>query len=318
MPDGLSARRLPAGTSAEGSGGPHPVRPPAKLPWHSSPRQRLPQANSCHAGAMQEPDLTRLLLEAHRGLAEELVANMAERGYPEARAGHAAVVLSIDRRAGTRLTELAQRARMSKQGMMLLVDDMEGRGYVRRVPDPADARAKIVRLTARGRTYVAETRRALQAVEGRDPSRARGPAVQAAPGHARVAGRRGGGGRVTERELRVFDDLDGLVDAAVSLFLEERPRTIALSGGSTPKPVYERLAEQDYPWAEVEVFFGAERCVPPEHPDSNFRMANEALLSKVTTRVHAMYDCDPALYEADLRSVFGDGVPAFDLKFMGI
>ncbi len=116
---------------------------------------------------MQEPDLTRLLLEAHRGLAEELVANMAERGYPEARAGHAAVVLSIDRRAGTRLTELAQRARMSKQGMMLLVDDMEGRGYVRRVPDPEDARAKIVRLTARGRTYVAETRRALQAVEGR-------------------------------------------------------------------------------------------------------------------------------------------------------
>ncbi len=116
---------------------------------------------------MQEPDLTRLLLEAHRGLAVELVANMAERGYPEARAGHAAVALSIDRRAGTRLTELAQRARMTKQGMMLLVDDMEGRGYVRRVPDPEDARAKIVRLTARGRTYVAETRRALQAVEGR-------------------------------------------------------------------------------------------------------------------------------------------------------
>ncbi|HEX9376513.1 MAG TPA: MarR family winged helix-turn-helix transcriptional regulator [Actinomycetota bacterium] len=116
---------------------------------------------------MQEPDLTRLLLEAHRGVAVELVANMAERGYPEARAGHAAVALSIDRRAGTRLTELAQRARMTKQGMMLLVDDMEGRGYVRRVPDPEDARAKIVRLTARGRTYVAETRRALQAVEGR-------------------------------------------------------------------------------------------------------------------------------------------------------
>jgi len=116
---------------------------------------------------VQEPDLTRLLLEAHRGLAVELVANMAERGYPEARAGHAAVALSIDRRAGTRLTELAQRARMTKQGMMLLVDDMEGRGYVRRVPDPEDARAKIVRLTARGRTYVAETRRALQAVEGR-------------------------------------------------------------------------------------------------------------------------------------------------------
>ncbi len=123
---------------------------------------------------------------------------------------------------------------------------------------------------------------------------------------------------MTERELRVFDDLDGLVDAAVRLFLEERPRTIALSGGSTPKPVYEQLAGQDYPWAEVEVFFGDERCVPPDHPDSNFGMANEALLSKVTTRVHAMYDCDPDLYEADLRSVFGEGVPSFDLMFMGI
>ena len=50
---------------------------------------------------------------------------------------------------------------------MLLVDDMESRGYVRRVPDPADARAKVVRLTSRGRTYVAEARKSLQAVEGR-------------------------------------------------------------------------------------------------------------------------------------------------------
>ena len=116
---------------------------------------------------MAEPDLTRLLLEAHRTLAGEVVANMTERGYPDARAGHAAVALSIDRRAGTRLTELANRARMTKQGMMLLVDDLENRGYVRRVPDSEDGRAKVIRLTARGRTYVAEARRALQAVEGR-------------------------------------------------------------------------------------------------------------------------------------------------------
>jgi DNA-binding MarR family transcriptional regulator len=116
---------------------------------------------------VREPDLARLLLEAHRAVAEEWVEAMDERGYPNSRAGHAAVVLSIDRRAGTRLTDLAERAHMTKQGMMLLVDDMESRGFVRRVPDPEDARAKIVRLTARGRTYVAEARRALQAVEGR-------------------------------------------------------------------------------------------------------------------------------------------------------
>ena len=114
---------------------------------------------------MAEPDLTRLLLEGHRALAQELVAQLEERGYPEVRAGHAALVMNIDRRSGTRLTELARRARMTKQGMMLLIDDLEGRGYVRRVPDAEDGRAKMVRLTARGRDYVAEARRAVTAVE---------------------------------------------------------------------------------------------------------------------------------------------------------
>ncbi len=75
--------------------------------------------------------------------------------------------MNIDRRSGTRLTDLARRARMSKQGMMLIVDDLENRGYVRRVPDPEDARSKVVRLTARGRRYVAEARRAMAALESR-------------------------------------------------------------------------------------------------------------------------------------------------------
>ena len=110
-------------------------------------------------------DLGRLLLEGHRALAGELVAVLAERGYPDIRAGHAAVFLHIDRRSGTRLTELARRAHMTKQGMMLVVDDLEGRGYVRRVPDPEDGRAKVVRLTAHGRRCAAESRRAAQALE---------------------------------------------------------------------------------------------------------------------------------------------------------
>lgn len=116
---------------------------------------------------MAEADLGRLLLEAHRALGAELVGSMDERGYPDARPGHAAVFMHIDRRSGTRLTELARRARMTKQGMMLLIDDLETRGYVRRVPDPEDSRAKIVRLTARGRRYVAEARRAVAALEAR-------------------------------------------------------------------------------------------------------------------------------------------------------
>jgi DNA-binding MarR family transcriptional regulator len=115
----------------------------------------------------QQPHLGRLLQEAHRALADELVQGLVERGYPDVRAGHAAVFMNIDRRAGTRLTELARRARMTKQGMMLLVDHLEARGYVRRVPDPEDGRAKVVRLTARGRRYVAEARRTLLAVDAR-------------------------------------------------------------------------------------------------------------------------------------------------------
>jgi len=116
---------------------------------------------------MSETPLSRLLLEAHRALGGELLEGLNERGYPEVRPGHAALFMNIDRRTGTRLTELARRAHMTKQGMMLLVDDLEERGYVRRVPDPEDGRAKLVRLTARGRNYVAEARRAMAAVESR-------------------------------------------------------------------------------------------------------------------------------------------------------
>jgi DNA-binding MarR family transcriptional regulator len=112
-------------------------------------------------------DLGRLLLEGHRALASELDSALAERGYPDLRPGHAAVFLHIDRRAGTRLTELARRARMTKQGMMLLVDDLESRGYVRRVADREDARAKVVRLTASGRQCSAECRRAVQALDAK-------------------------------------------------------------------------------------------------------------------------------------------------------
>jgi DNA-binding MarR family transcriptional regulator len=116
---------------------------------------------------MADPDTARMLLEAHRVLSTDLVSLLGERGYADVRAGHAAVFLHIDRRSGTRLTELARRARMTKQGMMLVVDDLESRGYVRRAPDRDDGRAKVVRLTARGRTVAAECRRAVQALEVR-------------------------------------------------------------------------------------------------------------------------------------------------------
>lgn len=119
------------------------------------------------------------------------------------------------------------------------------------------------------------------------------------------------------RELRVVDDL---AEQGAELFLALRPRTVALAGGSTPRRLYERLARIDYPWGETDICFGDERCVPPNHPDSNFRMASEALLSRVRARVHRMpgETCDPARYEEELATIFGRDLPRFDLVFLGL
>ncbi len=120
-----------------------------------------------------------------------------------------------------------------------------------------------------------------------------------------------------KRELRVVDEL---AEEGATLFLDLRPRTVALAGGATPCRLYRRLARIDYPWAETDVCFGDERCVPPDHPDSNFRMASEALLAHVGARVHRMpgESCDPTLYEDELASVFRSAQPRFDLVILGL
>lgn len=112
-------------------------------------------------------DVTRLLLEARRTIAAELDADLAERGYPDLRPADAALFLTIDRRSGSRITDLAADAGVTKQAMMSLVDDLAARGYVRRVADPSDGRAKLVRLTAHGRRATTECRRSVQAIEQR-------------------------------------------------------------------------------------------------------------------------------------------------------
>jgi DNA-binding MarR family transcriptional regulator len=116
---------------------------------------------------MPDIDLARLLLGAHRALTADLAVELEERGWPDLRASHATLLLNVDRRTGTRLTELARRAGVTKQAVMVVVDDLEMRGLVRRTPDLDDGRAKVVRLTARGRTCAAECRRAVAAVEAR-------------------------------------------------------------------------------------------------------------------------------------------------------
>jgi DNA-binding MarR family transcriptional regulator len=112
-------------------------------------------------------DLTRMLLEARRTVAAELAADLAERGYPDLRPADTALFLTVDRRSGSRITDLAAEVRLTKQAMMTLVDELSARGYVRRVADPSDGRAKLVRLTAHGRRAATECRRAVQALEQR-------------------------------------------------------------------------------------------------------------------------------------------------------
>lgn len=118
-------------------------------------------------------------------------------------------------------------------------------------------------------------------------------------------------------ELIVADDVAA---KATELFLELAPRTVALAGGSTPRATYERVSQASFDWRGVEVFFGDERCVPRDDPGSNYRMAHTALLSKVLARVHRMRgeSCDAEGYEAELRSVFGDQLPRFDLVLLGL
>jgi 6-phosphogluconolactonase len=121
----------------------------------------------------------------------------------------------------------------------------------------------------------------------------------------------------TSPELFVVDDV---AQAAAREFLALNPRTIALAGGSTPRRMYERLATSKFTWAESQIFFGDERCVPPDDAGSNYRMANEALLSNVPAKVHRMLgeSCDAEAYEQELRSVFTAPAPTFDLALLGL
>jgi len=101
------------------------------------PRLREPEENTTH-----------LLGRAYDHLQERISAGVAGAGHP-IRPAHEAVFVHIDR-TGTRLTHLAERARMTPQAMAELVDDLVELGYVARTPDPTDRRAKLIVLTDRG------------------------------------------------------------------------------------------------------------------------------------------------------------------------
>jgi 6-phosphogluconolactonase len=135
--------------------------------------------------------------------------------------------------------------------------------------------------------------------------------------------------------VNVYDDPEELARAAASEFaaraveaIGERGRfAVVLAGGSTPRATYEILA-RDYrdevDWKDVHVFFGDERSVPPDHDDSNYKMARESLLDHVSIgSVHRMQgelppDEAAEAYEQELRDFFGpDDLPRFDLILLG-
>jgi 6-phosphogluconolactonase len=144
------------------------------------------------------------------------------------------------------------------------------------------------------------------------------------------------------KDILVLADGEAVSRAAADLFqracrdaVEARGVfSVALAGGSTPRGLYSLLAtdpalRDSIPWDRVGFFWGDERHVPPDHPDSNYRMAHEAMLSRVPVRperVHRVLSEQPdaavaaSLYEAEVRRAFAAdrGVPSFDLILLGL
>jgi 6-phosphogluconolactonase len=139
-------------------------------------------------------------------------------------------------------------------------------------------------------------------------------------------------------KVRMYADPASLARAAAEHFvalaaeaIAARGRfAVALPGGSTPRATYALLASDEFAalinWARVHVFWGDERCVPPDHPGSNYRMARQALLDHVPLpagNVHRIRgEMEPGAaaqaYAAELGAFFGTPWPSFDLVLLGM
>jgi 6-phosphogluconolactonase len=128
-------------------------------------------------------------------------------------------------------------------------------------------------------------------------------------------------------DIRVYQDSNALAQAAAELIIHQAAAAraargrfdIALSGGSTPRKTFELLADKEHSlrinWMATNVFWGDERCVPPDHPESNYRMARQVLLDHVPLPAEQIYrmqgELTPATaadhYEQILQSHFADG-----------
>jgi 6-phosphogluconolactonase len=141
-----------------------------------------------------------------------------------------------------------------------------------------------------------------------------------------------------QKIVEVLPDKEALIKRSLEVILskiqeaiEKSDRfTIALAGGGTPKPLYEAIATQNLPWEKIHVFWGDERYVPADHPDSNQGMARNAWLDKVNipaANIHPMPTegtspvADAQKHEAQLQEFFGipaGTFPDFDVILLGI
>lgn len=140
------------------------------------------------------------------------------------------------------------------------------------------------------------------------------------------------------KTVEILPDQPSLIQRSLELVLtkiktaitERGLCTIALSGGSTPKSLYEIMASQDLPWEKLHIFWGDERFVAPDHPDSNYKMTRLAWLDHIPIpkkNIHLIptVNIDPEesanQYEQEIKDLFqiqGTEIPQMDLILLGM
>ena len=138
--------------------------------------------------------------------------------------------------------------------------------------------------------------------------------------------------------MKILSDTTALAEEAARRFVamvtgrqKKSLCAVALSGGTTPRALYSRLASAPYraqvDWSQIDFYFGDERGVPPDHPESNYRLANDSLFRPngiSSGQVHRMRgemedpNAAAELYSKELTAVVDEGLPRFDLVLLGL
>jgi 6-phosphogluconolactonase len=115
---------------------------------------------------------------------------------------------------------------------------------------------------------------------------------------------------VSAPDLRILPDPAAVAQAAAEEIARRDPTSIALAGGSTPRKLYERLATAKLRWSEMKFFWSDERCVPLADPESNARMAEEALLTRVPVARANVHAVETALEPVEAARRYEDTIRA--------